>query len=91
MTASTYFVYLFFRQLNIVDSTYCRKLTGVVGVGVWPRSEAGAPGHRVQSLGEVGGPLEDNLLGQPLGIPGVARHQLGQAAESVVYTRLLQG
>ena len=62
MTASTYSVYLSFRRLNIVDSTYCRKLTGVVGVGVWPRSEAGAPGHRVQSLGEVSGALEDDLL-----------------------------
>ena len=71
--------------------TYSRQLTGVVAVGVWAASEPRrAARHRVQSLGQVRSPLEDNLLRQPLGVAGVARHQLGQAAESVVYTWLLQ-
>ena len=79
-------------SLFLIVVTYSRKLAGVVAVGVWASSEPRrAARHRVQSLGQVRGPLEDNLLGQPLGIPGVARHQLGQTAESVIYTRLLQG
>ena len=45
----------------------------------------------VESLGQVRRPLEHDLLRQLLGVAGVARHQLGQAAESVIYTRLLQG
>ena len=78
--------------LFVIAITYSRQLASVVAVGVWAAAEPRrAARHRVQSLGQVRGPLEDNLLGQPLGVPGVARHQLGQAAESVVYTRLLQG
>ena len=78
--------------LSVIVITYSRKLAGVVAVGVWAASEPRrAARHRVQSLGEVRSPLEDNLLRQPLGVAGVARHQLGQAAESVIYTRLLQG
>ena len=78
--------------LLVIVVTYSRQLAGVVAVGVWAAAEPRrAARHRVQSLGQVRGPLEDNLLGQPLGVPGVARHQLGQPAESVVYTRLLQG
>ena len=78
--------------LFVIVITYSRKLAGVVAVGVWAASEPRrAARHCVESLGQVRSPLEDNLLRQPLGVAGVARHQLGQAAESVIYTRLLQG
>ena len=74
----------------VIVITYSRQLAGVVAVGVWAASEPRrAARHRVKSLGEVRSPLEDNLLRQPLGVAGVARHQLGQATEPVVDTRLL--
>ena len=38
----------------------------------------------VESLGQVRRPLEHDLLGQLLGVAGVARHQLAQPLEPVV-------
>ena len=40
--------------------------------------------HGVERLGEVGGALQDDLLGKLLGVTGVARHQFAQAVEAEV-------
>ena len=49
------------------------------------------PRHGVERLGQVCGALEDDLLGQLLGVAGVAGHQLAQAVEPEVYVGLGQG
>ena len=73
-----------------LELTYGRQLTGVVGVTVRSPRQSCSSWHCVQSLGQVGSSLEDHLLGQSLGVPGVAGNQLGQPGEPVVYARLLQ-
>ena len=45
----------------------------------------------VERLRQVGGSLQDDLLRQLLGVPGVSRHQLAQPLEPVVYRGLRQG
>ena len=48
------------------------------------------PRHGVERLGEVGGALQHDLLGQLLGVARVAGHQFAQAVEAEVDVGLRQ-
>ena len=69
---------------------YRRQLARVVGVRVRSASKASS-GHRIQRLGQVGSSLQNDLLGKPLWISRVSRHQFAQPAEPVINRRLVEG
>ena len=86
--------YLIFWWIFILFYLDGCQLAGVVAVGgggVARTAQTSRARHGVQRLGEIGGALQHHLLRQPLGVAGVARHQLRQPAEPVVDRRLVEG